>query len=152
MARLRYDDEDCNRFVRECTEAGLEVSHYRGRSFWQGPSVTADCVADVMSVTRVRCQHDSMGLGVVVYPIKSGHLVETEGDDEDDIGEDELDGLVPKLYLYDCGRGQGAVYARSLEEAQRTALFDSGRSDPPRNVHLATAEETTFRRAMGGSS
>lgn len=91
MARLRYDDEDCNRFVRECTEAGLEVSHYHGRFFWQGPSVTADCVADVMSVTRVRCQHDSMGLGVVVYPIKSGRLVETEGDDEDDLGEDELD-------------------------------------------------------------
>lgn len=56
------------------------------------------------------------------------------------------------LYLYDCDRGQGAVYARSLEEAQRTALLDSGRSDPPRNVHLATAEETAFRKAMGGST
>ena len=65
---------------------------------------------------------------------------------------EELDGLVSKLYLYDCDRGQGAVYACSLEEARRTALLDSGRSDPPRNVHLATAEELAFRRAMGGSS
>lgn len=65
---------------------------------------------------------------------------------------EELEGLVPKLYLYDCDRGQGAVYARSLEEARRTALLDSGRCDLPRNVHLATAKETSFRKAMGGST
>ena len=35
-----------------------------------------------------------------------------------------------------------------LEEARRTALLDSGRSDPPRNVHLATAEETAWFRGM----
>lgn len=58
----------------------------------------------------------------------------------------------PRTYVYDCDRGQGSVMARSLAEARREALADCGRSDPPRNVHLATAEELAFRRAMGGSS
>lgn len=73
---LKYDEPDCNRFVEECEAAGLEVEHYRGRFFWEGPAVRADCVADVMSITGVRCQHDSMGLGVIVYPIKSGRRAE----------------------------------------------------------------------------
>lgn len=57
-----------------------------------------------------------------------------------------------KLYLYDTDRGQGAVMAHSIEEARTEAALDAGRSDPPRNVHLATAEETAFRKAMGGST
>lgn len=58
----------------------------------------------------------------------------------------------PRTYLYDCDRGQGTMKARTLDEARREAMADCGRNDPPRNLHLATAEELAFRQAMGGSS
>lgn len=57
-----------------------------------------------------------------------------------------------KLYVYDCDRGQGSVMAKDLTEAREQAKLDCGRNDPPRNVHLATAEEEAFRQAMGGAT
>lgn len=63
-----YDNITCQQFVRECQDAGLDVEHYHGRFYWEGPAVRADYLSDVMSVTGVRCQSDSMGLGVIVYP------------------------------------------------------------------------------------
>ena len=55
-----------------------------------------------------------------------------------------------RKYIYDCGRGQGSVMARSLDEALRLARYDCGLNDPPRNVRIPTAEEEAWREAMGG--
>jgi hypothetical protein len=69
-AKANGQAEIC-RFMRDMKKAGLRMRPYNGRFYWHGPAVSADCVADVMSETRVKCQHDSMGLGVIVYPYES---------------------------------------------------------------------------------
>ena len=71
-----YDSEDAKQFVNDCQAAGFHVEHYKGRFYWEGPAVRCDCISDIMSITIVRCQHDSMGLGVIVYPETSAELTE----------------------------------------------------------------------------
>jgi len=66
-----YTNSACVQFVSDMEEAGLEVEHYRGRFFWEGPAVRVDFLQDALSETKVRCQHDSMGLGFIVYPVAS---------------------------------------------------------------------------------
>lgn len=67
MTRI-YSIKDCQQFVADMEEAGLEVEHYRGRSFWEGPAVRVDSIQDAMGATMVPCQWDNMGLGFIVYP------------------------------------------------------------------------------------
>ena len=43
-------------------------TYVEGRFYWRGPAVVVRHAADAMSETRVKCQWDGMGLGVVVYP------------------------------------------------------------------------------------
>ena len=81
------DDEDSNvltwdecfliqndtyrKFAVQCKEAGYEVQWYRGRGFYEGPSVTVDTWDDVLKVCHVvtmQVKTDNMGLGHVVYP------------------------------------------------------------------------------------
>ncbi len=69
-----YDDPDHLRFVEDMEEAGLEVEHYRGRFFWEGPSVQVDDLQDALGATKVRCQWDNLGLGWVVYPRAYGDV------------------------------------------------------------------------------
>lgn len=55
--------------IEENTE--LELEHYRGRFFYEGPAVfvEADELQDVIRATKVRVQTDDYGkTGVVVYP------------------------------------------------------------------------------------
>lgn len=49
----------------------LEVRHYNGRFWWQGPAVAVDNLQDALSHTKVRCQWDNLGLGYIVYPVTS---------------------------------------------------------------------------------
>jgi hypothetical protein len=56
------------KFATEAAEAGLEVERYRGRCYYDGPAVRADSADEVLRYVTVRCQQDSMGLGVIVYP------------------------------------------------------------------------------------
>lgn len=63
-----YTNLDCVKFVEDMEDACLDVEHYRGRFFWQGPAVICDDIQDVLSNTKVKCQWDQMGLGYVVYP------------------------------------------------------------------------------------
>lgn len=73
-------------FIEDMVEAGLEVRPYAGRYFWQGPAVRVDDISDAMSVTKVRCQFDQLGLGYIVYPKASDidwYKVHQD-DDEDD--------------------------------------------------------------------
>lgn len=74
-----YTQQDCVQFVEDMEDLGYDVEHYRGRAYWEGPSVTVDDPAAMMRVlaaTEVVCQFDSMGLGYVVYPV-----VSDEGED-----------------------------------------------------------------------
>ncbi len=64
----KYKDEDCIRFCKDMDIAGLEVEHYQGRNFWQGPAVRVDHPSEVVNNTEVKCQWDNMGLGWIVYP------------------------------------------------------------------------------------
>ena len=58
--------------------------------------------------------------------------------------------MKPKLYIYDCDFGEGAVMASGLEEARSKAVADTGRLHGVRNVRLPTRDELAWREAMGG--
>jgi hypothetical protein len=64
-----YKSKNFKRFVKDMEEAGLEVRHYNGRFFFEGPAVACDNLQDVLSNTKVKCQWDNLGLGYIVYPI-----------------------------------------------------------------------------------
>lgn len=66
---MKYMNKDCLQFVEDMENASLEVDHYRGRNFWQGPAVRVDFLQDALSETKVKCQWDNMGLGYIVYPV-----------------------------------------------------------------------------------
>lgn len=63
-----YTKPDHLRFIEDMYTAGLEVEHYRGRCFWNGPAVRVDELQEALSNTKVPCRYDSMGLGFIVYP------------------------------------------------------------------------------------
>jgi hypothetical protein len=69
-----YDNPDCVRFVKTMRKNGLKVQHYNGRFFWEGPAVVVRSIQDALSLTRVKCQWDSMGLDYIVYPVSKGRL------------------------------------------------------------------------------
>jgi hypothetical protein len=73
-----YTDKSCVRFVKDMHKAGLEVEHYRGRYFWQGPAVRVDSIQDAMSETRVKVQWDQMGRGFIVYPMARDEGIDAE--------------------------------------------------------------------------
>lgn len=64
-------------FRQALEAAGYEVEHYHGRYFWHGPAVR--CATDITFQHVVRlannagviCQWDSLGLGIIVYPMLS---------------------------------------------------------------------------------
>lgn len=66
----RYTNPKHKEFVRDMEKADLEVKHYRGRFFYDGPSVVVDSYEEVARLTSVKLQWDSMGRdAVVVYPV-----------------------------------------------------------------------------------
>lgn len=73
---MKYDNKTCNKFVEDMKKAGLEIEHYHGRFFWEGPAVRVDDIQDAMSNTKVELQWDHMGLSFIVYPKQSGKLIE----------------------------------------------------------------------------
>lgn len=60
-------------FKNDMIEAGYEVRTYQGRGFWKGYAVSVERYdfQDVARATRVRLQQDSLGLGIIVYPVES---------------------------------------------------------------------------------
>ena len=66
---MKYTQKECIRFVKDMEQMGLEVEHYQGRNFWQGPAVRVSDIQDVLSNTKVKCQWDTMGKGYIVYPV-----------------------------------------------------------------------------------
>ena len=61
-------EERYARFTEEMEAAGLEVTHYGGRSFYDGPAVRVDDIQEAIRASSVDVQWDNMGLGYVVYP------------------------------------------------------------------------------------
>lgn len=77
-----YEDPDHLRFVEDMEEAGLDVQHYRGRFFWEGPAVQVDDLQDALGATKVHCQWDNLGLGWIVYPRAYGEIRRIEEEEE----------------------------------------------------------------------
>lgn len=65
--------DDVARFMHDMKKAGLksQMRYYEGRYFWTGPAVVVRYLHEALSVTKVECLHDNMGLGYVVYPKQS---------------------------------------------------------------------------------
>lgn len=64
-------EERYQQFVGDMGEAGYEVEDYRGRSFYEGPSVRveSDELQDVIRAARINVQWDQLGKsGLVIYP------------------------------------------------------------------------------------
>jgi hypothetical protein len=64
------------KFVRDMEKAGYDVFHYSGRYYWEGPAVSTSrrdgiTAQDVIRATKVKLQHDSMGLDEIYYPVAS---------------------------------------------------------------------------------
>jgi hypothetical protein len=66
--RVHWSHAEHSRFAADMERAGLEVRHYRGRFFWQGPAVVVGDRDQAISATDVACQWDQMGLDWIVYP------------------------------------------------------------------------------------
>ncbi len=81
---MKYDNAVCNQFVTDMEQAGFDVEHYHGRFFWEGPAVRCEREdeQDVIRATKVRLQSDSMGLGTIFYPVRSGKLLNEEAENE----------------------------------------------------------------------
>ena len=73
---MSYDNDECNRFVKDMNKTGLKTYHYHGRFFWEGPAVNVDDIQDALSSTKVKCQWDNMGKRWVVYPYKKGKIID----------------------------------------------------------------------------
>lgn len=80
--RYEYTQPDHLAFIEDMDEAGLEVQHYRGRFFWEGPAVPVDDLQDALSATKVPCQWDNLGLGWIVYPKAYGEVRRLDADAE----------------------------------------------------------------------
>lgn len=70
-----YTEPDAVRFVNDMQRKGYDVHHYKGRFYWEGPSVQTSRkhgvdLDDIIKATRVKLQWDNMGLDLVVYPVK----------------------------------------------------------------------------------
>ena len=63
-----YQKQHYQQFAEDMSNAGLEVRDYRGRNFYSGPAVFCEDIQDVIRMTQVKVQWDSMGFDFVVYP------------------------------------------------------------------------------------
>ena len=78
---MKYDNDICNQFVEDMEDAGIEVEHYNGRFFWEGPSVRTDerngpTLHEVYRATKIEMQKDNCAFDWIMYPVRSGKLIE----------------------------------------------------------------------------
>ena len=92
---VTYTKRDHVQFIRDMHRAGLgdELRVYHGRSYYVGPSVCVEDIADAMSETRVRCGWDNLGLGFIVHPKESDFALREarEQADEEERAHDPAD-------------------------------------------------------------
>ncbi len=75
---FKYTNRQHNRFCDDMEAAGYEVTHYRGRFYYEGPAVRCRSAwaddynepeeGEALAATAVVCQRDDLGLGAIVYP------------------------------------------------------------------------------------
>lgn len=67
-----YTNERHIQFINDMLNAGYSINHYRGRNFYEGPSVTvkSEEYEDVIRATKLKgLKSDNMGKsGLVIYP------------------------------------------------------------------------------------
>ena len=73
-----YDNAECNQFVEDMEGAGFEVFDYGGRGGFHGPAARVDREREQEAIraTSIRLRTDNLGMGLVMYPCKSGDLVD----------------------------------------------------------------------------
>lgn len=64
-------EERYQKFTEDMEAAGFEVEQYRGRFFYDGPAVRCEYSQehDVIRATTLRLTSDSMGRGLIIYPV-----------------------------------------------------------------------------------
>jgi hypothetical protein len=93
---VTYTKPDHVQFIRDMCRADLgdALRLYQGRSYYFGPGVCVEDIADAMSETHVRCGWDNMGLGFIVHPKESDFALRdaVEQEDEEEEAYDSADG------------------------------------------------------------
>jgi hypothetical protein len=100
-----YTEPSCVQFVKDMEAADIEVEHYRGRYYWEGPAVRVGHPHFVQRATKVPVQWDRMGLGIIVYPKSKDPGTELQGD--------ALDAEINRFFK----RKPGEVYISEGHEA-----------------------------------
>ncbi|MDB5352694.1 MAG: hypothetical protein JWN86_3941 [Planctomycetota bacterium] len=67
-----YERPEYRVFVRDMRAAGLVVTHYEGRFFYEGPAVSVDGIQDALSNTKVKCRWDSWAAVSSSIPAERG--------------------------------------------------------------------------------
>ena len=68
---MKYTHPKHLQFIKDMEyHTELEVRHYKGRYWWQGPAVSVEYLEDALDHTQVPCQWDQLGLGYIVYPMQ----------------------------------------------------------------------------------
>ena len=75
---MKYTHPKHLQFIKDMQQVGLEVRHYKGRYWWQGPAVVVDYIEDARDHTQVPCQSDNLGLGYIVYPVQGMESAEPD--------------------------------------------------------------------------
>ena len=59
------------KFKEDMELAGFDVRNYQGRNYYDGPAVDCsyDQEQDVIRATTLKLTSDSMGFGLVIYPL-----------------------------------------------------------------------------------
>lgn len=68
--RIKWKNDAYDAFERNLTKAGYKVEEYHGRYAFHGPAVRVGAYSfdEVQRKSKVRCQRDDMGRGIIVYP------------------------------------------------------------------------------------
>ena len=72
MSLPNYENDNHSKFVEDMEINGLDVTHYRGRNFYEGPCVNvseAHSLQDIIRLTDVELNWESLGLGLVIWPV-----------------------------------------------------------------------------------
>ena len=69
---VNYTNPDHMQFIKDVLLRGSNVEMYHGRNLWYGPAVRCASISHVAALgTLVPVQYESMGKGLIVYPIES---------------------------------------------------------------------------------
>lgn len=87
---VKYTKPDHKQFILEAENAGYDVRLYHGRFYWHGPAVAVEA-GDSGFTTSVKTQHDSLGLGRIIYPIIPDSSLKDVHENREEDAEDYLD-------------------------------------------------------------